>query len=133
MPEPLRWINALAFAQSIIDKHDCGVAIWSETSDGESSLSAPIVFFDVLLRPDQSGHLRQSLMDQKPLVLTILEDEYLAGFFWKEPSPQNKQLARNQKRKALGWYVEQNWTLVLDRLLERIYLLRCQLTHGAAT
>lgn len=26
-----------------------------------------------------------------------------------------------------------NWTILLDRLIERVYLLRCQLIHGAVT
>jgi len=29
--------------------------------------------------------------------------------------------------------IEGRWGLILDRLVDRIYLLRCQLTHGAAT
>src|SRR5262249_49890176 len=90
-------------------------------------------FFDRLLRLDSSRHVGQLLQSQKPLVRSILEDEYLAGFFWRAPSPDSKRAARNQKQRALGWYVEGNWTLVLERLLERIYLLRCQLIHGAAT
>ena len=90
-------------------------------------------FFARLLRLDQSGHLSGVLTEHKPLVLSLLEDEYLANFFWKQPTEQNKQSARNQKKKALGWYVERNWTIPLDRLVERIYLLRCQLIHGAAT
>jgi hypothetical protein len=90
-------------------------------------------FFDRLLRLDQSRHLSDVLTEHRPLVLSLLEDEYLAGFYWKEPTEQNKYSARNQKKKALGWYFEKNWTMVLDRLIERIYLLRCQLIHGAAT
>ena len=30
-------------------------------------------------------------------------------------------------------YLEKRWTMVLDRLIERVYLMRCQLIHGAAT
>lgn len=90
-------------------------------------------FFDRLLRLDQGGHLAGVLTEHRPLVLSLLEDEYLAGFYWKEPTEQSKQSARNQKKKAQSWYFEKNWTILLDRLVERIYLLRCQLIHGAAT
>jgi hypothetical protein len=90
-------------------------------------------FFDRLLRLDQSGHLADVLTEHRPLVLSLLEDEYLMSFFWKEPTEQTKRSARNQKKKAQGWYFERSWTILLDRLIERIYLLRCQLIHGAAT
>jgi hypothetical protein len=90
-------------------------------------------FLDRVLQLDKPNNLGQLLVSHKPLVLSILEDEYLASFFWKAPSPDSKRQARNHKHKALSLYVEKNWTLLLDRLLERIYLLRCQLIHGAAT
>jgi hypothetical protein len=90
-------------------------------------------FFGRLFQLDQDGQLAGVMTEQKQLQLSLLEDEYLAKFFWKEPTEQNKQTARNQKKKALGWYAERSWTIPLDRLLERIYLLRCQLIHGAST
>jgi hypothetical protein len=34
---------------------------------------------------------------------------------------------------ARTWYLEGRWGMILDRVVDRIYLLRCQLTHGAAT
>ncbi|MFP4225028.1 MAG: hypothetical protein ACLFVN_13290, partial [Phycisphaeraceae bacterium] len=40
--------------------------------------------------------------------------------------------ARKVKFDAQAWYLEKRWALVLDRLIERIYLLRCQIMHGAA-
>ena len=40
---------------------------------------------------------------------------------------------RRDKFQARTWYLEGKWKLILERLLDRIYLLRCQLVHGAAT
>jgi len=41
--------------------------------------------------------------------------------------------SKKAKYDARTWYVEAKWSMILDRLLERIYLLRCQLIYGAAT
>ena len=90
-------------------------------------------FFDRLLKLDGNGRISGLLQEHKPLILTILEDEYLAGFFWKDPTDQNKQVARNLRKKALSWFVGKEWTRILDQVLDRIYLQRCQLIHGAAT
>jgi hypothetical protein len=90
-------------------------------------------FVSRLLKLDGNGHLTEMLLVQQQLVLALVEDEHLAGFFWKDPSAKNRQTARNHKHKFRSWYAEKNWTLILDFLLEKIYLLRCQLIHGAAT
>ena len=34
---------------------------------------------------------------------------------------------------ARTWYTQRRWVQILDRILERVYLMRCQLVHGAAT
>jgi hypothetical protein len=82
---------------------------------------------------DRSGHLINVLQDHKPLVLCILEDEYLNQYFWEDPSPQSAGKARNGRHKAQSQYVEGRWLNILEQLVTRIYFLRCQLTHGAAT
>lgn len=90
-------------------------------------------FSSKLLRLDSGRHLERLLIEHKRLVVAILENEYLASYFWKEPGQQSKQQARNQGRKVHARYVEQAWTLILDQVLDRVYFLRCQLVHGAAT
>lgn len=82
---------------------------------------------------DADGRLSQVLQLHKPLVVSILEDEYLSDFYWQEPSPSRAGKARKAKYDARTWYIEGRWGMILDRLMDRIYLLRCQLTHGAAT
>lgn len=86
-----------------------------------------------LLKLDRAGVIVDVLTVHKPLVLCLVEDEYLAGIYWRDPCPRSRQSARNSKRKVLSMYVERNWTLILDCLLDRVYFLRCQLMHGAAT
>ncbi len=90
-------------------------------------------FYDRILRIDSAGHIPELLTQHRPLVLSLMEDEYLASFFWKTPSLESRKVVRNIKQRAQSWYCEKNWTLMLDHLLDRIYLLRCQLVHGAAT
>jgi hypothetical protein len=73
------------------------------------------------------------LNDHKPLVMSILEDEYLSRFFWEEPGEVRAKKSKKTKFDARTWYIEGRWVLILERLVERIYLLRSQLVHGAAT
>ncbi len=91
------------------------------------------VFLDRILQLDQDNHLPDLLKTHKKLVLALLDDPYLSTFFWREPDIAHAGQARRDKRSAASWYVEENWTLILDRVIDRIYLMRCQLVHGAAT
>jgi hypothetical protein len=90
-------------------------------------------FLDRLLALDSTGHIAAMLQAQRTLVMEILDDEYLSGFFWQEPSDVRASRSKKAKFDARTWYLTGNWGMILDRLIERIYLLRCQLVHGAAT
>jgi hypothetical protein len=90
-------------------------------------------FLDRLLRLDRGQHLDRMLTEHKQLVLALFDDAYLSRFFWQEPSADRAKKARQPRYEAHTWYLEQRWASVLDRLVERIYLMRCQLVHGAAT
>ena len=63
--------------------------------------------------------------------MSLLEDEYLSSFFWQDPSDKRASKSKKAKYDARTWYIEKRWTMILD--LERVYLMRCQLVHGAAT
>ncbi len=65
--------------------------------------------------------------------MSLLEDEYLSGFFWQEPSARRAGQSRKAAHDAQTWYIQEQWTLVLDAILDRVYVMRCQLIHGAAT
>lgn len=90
-------------------------------------------FVDAILELDETGYLNSMLIEHKRLVLSLLDDEFLSGFFWQDPSETQASRARRAKHRAQTWYFEKRWTTILDELLERIYLMRCQLVHGAAT
>ena len=90
-------------------------------------------FVDRMLRLDSDGHLPATLQEHKRLVISLFDDEYLSGWFWQEPSRERGKKARRPAHDAHGWYVEKRWTMIFDELLARVYLMRCQLVHGAAT
>lgn len=91
------------------------------------------IFCDTILRIDEEQVISGSLTEHKRLVMALLDDEYLSNYYWKEPSPKRAKQARKSKFDARTWYLEKRWALILERSLERVYLIRCQLIHGAAT
>lgn len=90
-------------------------------------------FLDRMLALDQTNLIQSQLVEHKKLVLALFDDEYLSRFFWQAPTDRRAKRVRRTRFDAQGWYVEENWNMVLQRLFERIYLLRCQLVHGAST
>lgn len=86
-----------------------------------------------VLRLDRTCHVVNSLQEHKRLVISLLEDDYLSGFFWRDPSARRPGQSRRAKRNVQTWYLDGRWTMILDELFDRIYLMRCQLVHGAAT
>ena len=90
-------------------------------------------FVERMFALDSEDSLPAVLKEQRELVLAILDDEYLSKYYWDAPSPKQARRSRKVKFDASTWYLEGRWILLLDRVLERIYLLRCQLVHGAAT
>lgn len=90
-------------------------------------------FLDRIIGLDGPGRVSSVLISKKDLVVSILDDEYLSDFFWAEPGADRARKSKKAKFDARTWYIQGKWSLILDRLLERIHLLRCQLVHGAAT
>ncbi len=90
-------------------------------------------FVDRILRLDRDSYIPTALLEHKRLVTALLEDEYLSSFFWQEPSVRRAGQSRKAAYSAQSWYIERRWAMVLDEILDRVYLMRCQLVHGAAT
>jgi hypothetical protein len=91
------------------------------------------VFIDHILRLDRDGHVSAALQEHKRLVITLFDDEYVSSYFWQEPTVERGKRARRSAFNSQSWYVERRWTQILDEVLARIYVMRCQLVHGAAT
>jgi hypothetical protein len=90
-------------------------------------------FLDRVLALDKQQQVSKALIQHKPLAMALLDDEYLSGFFWQEPSSSRAGKSKRAKYDAQTWFLERRWIMLLDHLIERIYLMRCQLMHGAAT
>ena len=88
---------------------------------------------DRLFAADTDGLIAGVLTEHRRLVNSILKDEYLSRYFWQEPTDERARKSRKVMFDARTWYVQGRHRQILDRVLERIYLARCQLVHGAAT
>lgn len=90
-------------------------------------------FLDRILTLDHDAQIASVLVEHKKLVMAILDDNYLGDYFWRDPSVQRAHQTSRDRRQASMWYVEERWPMILEHLLDRIYFIRCQLLHGAAT
>jgi len=90
-------------------------------------------FLERMLSLDQENFVVDALVDNKPLVMSVFDDQFLSRHFWQEPSERRAGQSKKTWFDARTWFVMGNWSLILDRLFDRIYFLRCQLVHGAAT
>jgi hypothetical protein len=90
-------------------------------------------FIDRVLKLDQTLVIQEILTDHRQLVEKILLDPYVSKHFWQDPTLENARQVARQKRQVQSMYFEKRWLVILERLLERIYLVRCQLAHGGAT
>ena len=80
------------------------------------------------------GRVGQFFQRHRGLVKKLLEDPFLSPVFWRDPA----------NPKAKGWatqdanYLDRNlrareWCKLLEQVSDRLYVLRGQLMHGAAT
>lgn len=99
------------------------------TRDGESLKQ----FISHVLRLDREKRLAVSIREHRKLAMSIFEDQYVNDYFWKMLRQDRAFRPGRTPRLAEQWYRESNWTMLLDELLDRIYLVRCQLVYGAAT
>lgn len=86
-----------------------------------------------LLKADRDGRLRTLLIEQKPLVTEIVGDEFLSRHYWQDPGESEVRRAQGKARQLSSLYVDGCYTVILDMVLRRVYLARCQIVHGAAT
>lgn len=67
------------------------------------------------------------------LAEAIAGDEYLSRYFWREPSEEQVRRAQACGVRVAAWASEERYGRVLDLVLQRVYVARCQLMHGGAT
>lgn len=88
-------------------------------------------FLSRLVSSDSEGVLGHELNNLRAEVIAILENKFLDPIFWRDPkSPGN---TKAKSRRAPGLYYEKRWCDLLIYTVERIYVLRGQIVHGAST
>lgn len=90
-------------------------------------------FLSRVMELDAEGRIATLIQQERELILSLLGDPYLSAFFWQEPGEVRAAKSRKPRYDALTWYTQSRWGMILDRVMERVYLLRCQLVHGAAS
>jgi hypothetical protein len=105
----------------------------SQAREPEADRQGWRTFLHRIAALDKTGYIKATLVEHRKLVLAIVDDAYLASFFWRDPSVSLAVRTTRDRHHAPTWYLEQKWTMILEAVLERVYLLRCQLMHGAAT
>jgi hypothetical protein len=149
-PTPIRFHRACSWIAPVEqnaanEDHDLGlISLWiafnslygqwdQQKREPKPDRESARKFIDRILELDHDEVVANALKEHKRLVMSLLEDEYLSGYFWQEPSAKRAGQSKKAMYDARTWYMERRWALILDRLLERVYLMRCQLVHGAAT
>lgn len=90
-------------------------------------------FLGRIVEADADDQLETLLLEHRDLVKAIVGDEYLSKHFWQDPSVEEARKAQGHARKLGSLYYEKRYISILDMVLKRVYLARCQLVHGAAT
>jgi hypothetical protein len=123
----LRLINQWIALNSLYGRWD------GERGEPRPDFETLMAFVERLLAADHDGILHELVVRKRKLIEAIYKDEYVSKFFWSAPSLQRAKQSQKAYYDARTWYLEGNDRMILDRLLERIYFVRCQLVHGAAT
>lgn len=90
-------------------------------------------FTSRLIHLDHESTIPNLLVEQRELVKSIAGDEFLSKYFWQLPGEETAKKAQNKSRQLGSLYHEKRYTSIADRILQHVYLARCQLVHGAAT
>jgi len=90
-------------------------------------------FLDRVRELDTDKEVAVILNEHKRLVLAILDDAYIEGFFWRNPSSDLARRTTRDRRQASTWYIEKRYGQILEETVDRVYFLRCQIMHGAST
>lgn len=91
------------------------------------------LFLDRIVELDADGAVTGMLERHRRLVMSIFDDAHLTRYFWEAPTDERARKTRKTAFDARTWYQQKKYKMILARLMDRIYFLRCQLVHGGAT
>jgi len=149
-PTPIRFHRAcswLAEAELLIDRNEYDSALIHQWigfnalySRWDAVRQEPlpdrqtwIDFLRRIVELDRDSLLSEFLQERKPQVFRLLENGYLTKYFWRDPHTEKAASAGCGVFKVRDYYLAGKWHLVLEEILDRVYLLRCQIMHGAAS
>lgn len=90
-------------------------------------------FGDRILAADADGRIPAMLATNRGLLEKLVGNRFLMRHYWAEPEFDAVRTTRSAERKIREALREQRHPRVLFDVLQRVYFLRCQLVHGAAT
>ncbi|MBX3374554.1 MAG: hypothetical protein KF817_12050 [Phycisphaeraceae bacterium] len=82
---------------------------------------------------DHDGRIPTVLGRHWGLVVRTIEDPALTRLFWEASPDEGIREALGQGQRAALWGEQGRVGRILGEVVDRIYFLRCQLAHGAAT
>lgn len=82
---------------------------------------------------DRDGLVPRAIEAQRDVALRIFGDAFLAGFFWLDPGEERARACERAAARAIDWFETGRHRTILEQLLDRVGLLRDQVTTGSAT
>ena len=89
-------------------------------------------FLADIVRADSESRLAAILWDEQLAVLRLVENRYLFRPFWLGQADAEEKLKRS-RQMTIQAYNNRQTLAVLQELFERLYVMRQQVFHGAAT
>ncbi len=99
----------------------------------ESDRASLEMFTRRVERNDHDGVLLDLITEHDKLLQALVSDEYLASIYWQTLSEDDARRANNAVHRYRECRRDHRVRAAIDMVLERVYLARCQLVHGAAT
>jgi hypothetical protein len=104
--------------------------------DREAGFPAPDMaawrdFLKSVLQHDADGKMAESLRRLREPILQLIENKFVDARFWQDPEQPGN--LRRRYHEALSLFVERRWLSLATMAMERVYVFRGQLVHGAAT
>ena len=137
-----RGISWLERSESIEDTDSRFIALWIAFNaiygyakeDGLSARDRETwqAFVTRIIQADKTDQLGEILQRNQLAVLHLIENRYLFRFFWLGDPNAEKKLAA-ARRSAMVNFQNHSCVGIFQELFERLYVLRSQVFHGAAT
>jgi hypothetical protein len=89
-------------------------------------------FLADVVKADQRGRITDLLWADQRDVMSLVDNQYLFRPFWLDKPDADDRLART-RRRILKEFQNGGTVAILQETFERLYVLRSQIFHGAAT